>query len=368
MSEPYILFIASWYPNKIDPTLGIFIRRHAESVALFRHVKVVYLSPSEEFDVTTSLSDNIEEIRISYKPSMPYLSAFMAFRKGINQVLSKGYPEIIHAHVIQPAGFFAMWLSFKLKVPFIITEHWTGYLGNNPAYRGKLRKWLTERVVKRAKYISPVSRDLESAMKAHGLEGNYKVIPNVAHPVFFNEPYRQKKRMFIHISSLDERQKNVTGLLRSFRKLQQELPDITLVMAGDGPDRGKAEAFARKLNLSNVSFHGNLEAGELARMLSESLAMVLFSEFENLPCVIIESFACGTPVLTTNVGGISEIVDEQNGILINPQDEPALTDAMKQLLTSAGFNREQIRRQAFEKFSYEAAGKEYIQLYESTGI
>ncbi len=365
MSSPFILFIASWYPNKVDPTLGIFIRRHAEAVAIYRHVKVLYFTPDKEFRINKRSIGNIEEIEVCYHARIPFLSMYFSFMKAFRIEFANHLPEIIHAHVALPAGFLARSVSKHYGIPYLITEHWTGYLPRNGSYKGFFRKLFTRKAIADASYITPVSEDLVNAMKSHDLIGNYKVLFNVAHPVFFNEPFKDVRKKFIHISSLDERQKNISGLLKAFKQLQERDPDVHLIMAGDGPDRPKAEQLSNDLDIRNISYHGNIEAEELAGMLTECCGLILFSNYENLPCVIIEAFACGTPVISTDVGGIAEILNRENGILIKRGDEDALINAMKQMITEHQFSREKIRSSAFREFSYEHIGKEHLKLYES---
>jgi glycosyltransferase involved in cell wall biosynthesis len=85
---------------------------------------------------------------------------------------------------------------------------------------------------------------------------------------------------------------------------------------------------------------------------------------KNLPCVIIEALCCGLPVISTNVGGIPELIDESNGILIKNEDEDALLHSMQQLyLSYKNYDRHQIAETAQKNFSYQTVGEQIHDAY-----
>jgi glycosyltransferase involved in cell wall biosynthesis len=90
---------------------------------------------------------------------------------------------------------------------------------------------------------------------------------------------------------------------------------------------------------------------------------VLFSNFENFPCVIPEAFMAGIPVIATAVNGIPEYVNESNGILIQAKDEAGLLAAFKSLIDSQPFDKETLRAYAMEHFSYAAVGQQLDEIY-----
>jgi glycosyltransferase involved in cell wall biosynthesis len=95
-------------------------------------------------------------------------------------------------------------------------------------------------------------------------------------------------------------------------------------------------------------------------------AFVMFSRYENLPCVLIEAMACGLPVISSNVGGIPEIVHDFNGRLVDSEDEEGLADRLKELIEeNEHFDREKIRNFAVENFSMPSIGADLNQLYKS---
>ncbi len=104
-----------------------------------------------------------------------------------------------------------------------------------------------------------------------------------------------------------------------------------------------------------VRFTGLLQDEKLVEVLSSSDFLVLFSNYENMPVVILEAFACGLPVVATRVGGLPEMVNEGKGLLVDTANEFQLVDALKKMLNSfKEYNAEQLRESVRSTNSYEA--------------
>ena len=94
--------------------------------------------------------------------------------------------------------------------------------------------------------------------------------------------------------------------------------------------------------------------------------LVLPSEWENMPCVIIEAMSSGLPVVSTNVGGIPEIINDEVGVLVPPKNSVRLVKALDSILNNLpSFSRERIVELARERYSYEAVGEVLNNLYRS---
>ena len=156
----------------------------------------------------------------------------------------------------------------------------------------------------------------------------------VPHFVFAEdyEPHPEPGEYVLYAGRLAE-EKGVRTLLRAHAKAD----DVHLVLAGDGPLRAELESFVRKQGLGErTEFRGHLRGEEYEQVWREAAFLVLPSEwYEVRPMVIHEAYARGKPVLTTRVGTIPEIVQEnETGLLFPPGDEIALRDAMLTLLSS----------------------------------
>jgi glycosyltransferase involved in cell wall biosynthesis len=103
---------------------------------------------------------------------------------------------------------------------------------------------------------------------------------------------------------------------------------------------------------------------EIAKEMQMANAFVLFSNIENLPLVLIEAMATGIPIIATKVGGITELVNDDLGLLVKKGDTNALTNGMKFLMENyAKYDPSKIRDYAVSNFSYENVGDQFNELY-----
>jgi len=120
------------------------------------------------------------------------------------------------------------------------------------------------------------------------------------------------------------------------------VPEVTLLVAGDGPDRAALEARAVELGLERrARFLGSLSREQVLRLFRAADASVLSSAWENFPHTVVEALAVGCPLIATSVGGVPEVVrDGENGLLVTPNDVPALAAAIRRF-----FEDDELRRQ-----------------------
>jgi len=217
--------------------------------------------------------------------------------------------------------------------------------------------------------MSTVSVKLKTTMMNCGIvHPNFYVINNlVDFSVFCPETVSQEneRKVFSHISCFDDGAKNISGIIRTLRHLATKRNDFLCLMVGDGIDRKEIEQLAHDLVMRNlVQFTGMLEGVELVRIYRKSMFTVLFSNFENMPVVIPESFACGKPVIATRVGGIPEFVNEENGILVDAGNEQELEEAIVFMFDHIhSFDSGKIRDQAEKRFGTQAIHDQLMMLY-----
>jgi glycosyltransferase involved in cell wall biosynthesis len=133
-------------------------------------------------------------------------------------------------------------------------------------------------------------------------------------------------------------------------------------------DFDEMRKYAQKLGLGDdaISFTGLLEGKNLVREMATAKMMIVFSNYENFPVVINESFALGVPVIATRVGGIPEYLNKYNGRLINAGDEEGLERELNAFLNGkARFNSGRIKSTAQEMFSSDQIGRELSEMYRS---
>ncbi len=373
-----ILFLASWYPNRVEPQDGNFVQRHALATAHFCQVAALHVrsvTDVDDFTIEKKWNQNVLEV-IVYFPKTIKILPFIKLQRykkahylGYEAIVKEiGIIDFVHLNVSYPAGIFAHVLKSKYQIPFLLTEHWTVFLDSNPNEFSAYQKYIVQRVGREASAICPVSKDLEKAMKAKGIQNHFKVIPNVVDTsLFSNLPIRKKegKIRILHVSTLFDPHKNVSGMLRTIAQLSQKRNDFEVKIVGNGFVE-EHRAFAEKLNLPQglITIQGETPYEEIARLMQTHDLFLLFSNYENLPCVISEAHVAGLPVLASDVGGISEMIDEQNGILTTPKDESLLLSKLNYLMDHLEeYDRKNIRAKAIERYSYQQVGQQYFDLY-----
>ncbi len=372
----HILFLPRWYPNRHDSMYGLFVKRHAEAAAQLNDVSVVYVQSEDRklagLEAVRSIEDGVLTFRLYYKHShirfgigklINAIRFYQANVKGIKLVQKeRGAFQLVHVHILTRLAIIALWLKWKLGIPYIITEHWSRYLPTTGSFKGNLRKWFTRQCVQRAAMVTTVTQNLANAMQSHGLHNrNYRILPNVVDVELFKPTVIKSSNLtrIIHISCFEDRSKNISGILKVLSRLKSIRTDFHCTMVGDGEDFVKLNKLADSLGLIGryVEFTGVLEGKALVSELTNADCLLLFSHYENLPVVIPESFSCGVPVISSKVGGIAELVNDSNGILVEPGNEEALLQALVNLLDkSYVFDQEAMRHNTIQTNSMDNVG------------
>jgi glycosyltransferase involved in cell wall biosynthesis len=130
---------------------------------------------------------------------------------------------------------------------------------------------------------------------------------------------------------------NVACTLRAFALIQRAVPESRLLVAGFGPERERLELLARELGVGGVEFLGKRDPSEMAALYDRADIYLNSPDIDNMPTSIIEAFAAGLPVVTTNAGGISFLVThEHNGLVVGCGDHEALSAEALRLLEEPG--------------------------------
>jgi glycosyltransferase involved in cell wall biosynthesis len=382
-SQIKVLFLSAWYPNRYDAMAGLFVRKHAEAASRFCNVCVLYLHPDpniKQFEIVEQNFEKVREIYVYYPFIHNKLAAkisktanyLRAFFKGYKVVVkSFGKPNVTQVNVLTRSAVLAYFLKQKEKIPYVIIEHFTRYLPQSFSYNGFLRKKITEIAAKNAARIMPVSADLQKAMLKNGIKGNYDVVCNVVDDFFFEKREKIKKnsakKRILHVSCFLDKQKNITGLLRAAKELSFQRTDFELILVGTGIDFNEIYNYSKSLNFPEnmLVFTGEQTPKQVAEWLATSDMLVMFSNYENAPVVISESLAMGIPVISSNTGGINEMINEKNGILISTQNEQKLTESINFMLDNfEKYNSENIGNEA-QKYSYQSVGEKLFKIYSS---
>jgi glycosyltransferase involved in cell wall biosynthesis len=377
-----VLWLVSWYPSKADAFTGDFIQRHAHAVGAFVKLTVLYIVKDKRIDTGKFELEKITEknctvYKVYYGPTsnsslVEKVLSFITYKRLQRQVYKQiekeqGKPDLVHVHVAIKAGILARYIKNKYQIPYVVTEHWSGYFKDSVpnVYTGNwLLNRLNKKVLQEASILFPVTDNLGITINNNFVLVKYAVIPNVVDTDLFSyNPFTPERIRFIHPSGMDSN-KNPMGILNACALLKKRGYDFEVFMVGKLDD--SLLNLSKELGLfkSNVTFEQAISYPEVAKEMKASSALLLFSNVESLPCVILEALCCGLPVISSKVGGIAEVVTTENGILVDRGNIEQLANAMSKLIDEYEmYNRESIAKKASARFNYHVVGKQYLEQY-----
>jgi len=203
-----VLFISSWFPNKLEPTNGNFVQRHAEAVSLLHDVEILHAigdsTQNEKFIFDDKVINGIRTLIVYYKnsknPLLNFYRRMKAYQLGFKRVEK---PDLVHGNVLHNNMLFAVYLKKKYKIPFVITEHWSAFLSVNQNKLSKAKKFIAQKIAEKAELIIPVSENLGNGLKNLEIKKPIEVIGNVIDTDLFSMNNGQKNEfIFLHISNL----------------------------------------------------------------------------------------------------------------------------------------------------------------------
>jgi glycosyltransferase involved in cell wall biosynthesis len=289
--------------------------------------------------------------------SLPFSGEFIFLNRQLNsrlvdlqgwkvfaRLVKKEQPDIIQANASDTLKFTAMskfCFGWKNKLVFRNASKMGDFL------KSKAHVWLNQFFVKQTNGVASVSAlcqddfigtfhfpRAKTACLTIGVEPQPipKAIPADLIPIFENH------QVIVTVGSLVS-EKNPIGVLEIFHQFQQSHPNAFLLMVGDGKLRPEMEAKIKSLQLEDRVLLSGFRKDVLS-ILSHAQVMLMPSYIEGLPGVILEAMYCQLPVIASNVGGISEVVTEETGWLIeSPNDQEAFISALERVFT----NQEEVR-------------------------
>jgi len=381
-----VLWLPSWYPNPIEPVSGDFIQRHAEAVAELIPIDVIHLLQSganvfieKEITIVNRKKNLTEYIHaFEFKPSGNKLLDVLRynilyhryFKKIVNEYFaSNGKPDLIHVHVPIKAGLAAIYILKKFNVPYIVSEQSSHYESSSPDYffnRSRYYRYNTKRVFENAIAVTNVSSTIGKKLQSFFRIKNYYTIHNLVNTEFFN--YKSKERndkiRFIHVSAMGE-QKNPKGIIEALALLKQLNKNWECIFCG--PYNNKLESIVKEKELeAYIHFTGEIKYEQVSDEMQSADAFILFSNHENFPCVIIESLCCGLPVVTSNAGGISEAINESNGIIVTVGNAKELAEGLLgMIINSDKYDRKNISEKAIALYNKKNIANQFLELYKN---
>lgn len=380
MNKKNILFLSSWYPDRITRNNGDFVQRHARAASSIYRVATLFVKFDPDLssgkEIIERTDKNFSEIYIYFGMRAGSSGGFFKVLKYLKyyfwgyKYLKKNYfdPDLVHANIIFPIGIIACLFRLIYKKPYVISEHWSSYLDINNKQIPSWQKRVDRITVKYAELILPVTKNLRDSLINLGYKSKYKIIPNVIDTeTFVSLKHQPKNKAFIHLSSLNDRIKNISGLIQAVKIVSEKRQDFRVNIFG-AEYLSKHKALSDELGLLDtvLFFHGEIDRSEVPHQLQKSISLLMFSNYESLPCVIIEALSCGIPVISTDVGGIKEYISEKEGILIPRGDIEKMAEAMNYMLDNPNaFDKTHLREFAVSNFSVKSVALQLDAAYQS---
>ncbi|MBI4364106.1 MAG: glycosyltransferase family 4 protein [Candidatus Latescibacteria bacterium] len=368
-----VLVFTTLFPNNVSPNHGVFVKARVQSFARREGQRVRVVSPVpvappfghgtwRQFSQIRRENDldglPVMHPRYALIPKVGMtLHGYLMYRSVLPSVrrLRKRFPfDLIDAHYVYPDGFAAALLGRALEVPVVVSARGTDI---NLFREFPIIRLMVQWTLRSSAHVIAVSAALKGAMVDLGAPAaKITVIPNGVDGELFRPIARADAaervglpggRMILSVGAL-LRTKGFDLILRAFRSVRDERPfdDVTLVIVGEGPERRPLEALAERLRLTPyVRFQGSVPHVDLPTWYSAADVACMGTVREGWPNVVLESMACGTPVVAPAVGGIPEIIrSPETGILVE-RTERSVAEGLSAALSRA-WNRDFIRTYA----------------------
>lgn len=258
-----------------------------------------------------------------------------AVSEAFREMSERGLPDLIHAHVINPAGYAAVVVGRRFGVPVVVTEH-------SGPFEAILRSGFERRAaawtIDHADSVLAVGPRLRDELLRLVPGGRIDVVENVVDTAYFRpieQPItRVEGPLRLFTLGIQAPQKGTDVLLRAVATLIGQGLGTELVIGGDGPERPGLEAEARRLGiLSSTRFVGLLSRSEVRDWLQWCDVFVSASRHESFGLAIAEAIACERPVVATRSGGPESFMDAASGILVELENADAIADAITRIVT-----------------------------------
>ena len=360
MAPIRLLTFSTLFPNGMQPNHGIFVQNRLRHLVASGEVVSTVVAPVPYFPFTSSRFGawakhaavprleqrhglTIHHPRYAVIPKIGMNAApWLLYRAAlpyISRLIAAGARfDAIDAHYFYPDGVAAVWLGQKLNLPVVVTARGTD-VNLIPQYPRPRR--MLQQAIAGAAAVVGVSSALRDVLLELGAQPEKAVTlrngveTDVFQPLPNRDALRAKlgltRKTLISVGYLIDRK----GHHRTIEAMKQ-LPEFELIIAGEGPDRAKLQAQIDQGGLSDrVRLLGSRPHAELPALYNAADAMVLASSREGWANVLLESMACGTPVVASNIWGNPEVVQTRDaGVIYDPNTPAGIVAGVRDLFAN----------------------------------
>ena len=264
----------------------------------------------------------------------------------IRKVIRQIKPDLVHGHYATNCGFLAALSGFT---PLVQTVHGSDVLVDAVGSREK--RWFVRHALQKATWITSPAKHMTERLLDMGIPGDR--ITTIQYGVdtgVFKPPENPAERRSFRVVStrMFEWRYNVDLLIRAIPALRDRVPEVEIVLAGDGPDRVALQDLAQKLNVTDaIRMVGLVAHASMPELLQSAAVYVSTSVTDGSSLSLLEAMACGAfPVVTDIPANREWIADGENGFLVTTADPDALADRIARTLTDPVMQAEICARNA----------------------
>ena len=351
--------------------LNVYVQQISKHLSKTHNLTVVTGEKAKNFN-----SDNLSFHSLDlFEPSLSVEDKeilLQEFKEKLSRTFELQTYDIIHAHYWL-SGLIAKQISEELDIPYVFTAHSLGvFLDGYNKERVDCEKMVME-----SSSMVTTSSDYETNLISKSYDINEKSIkqisPGIDREIFTYDSNLERENILLSVGRIQEQKKQMEVLkfLDNFRKIDTNF--LCYFVGGPSGKSGddyliELKNAVKELNLdSNVKFLGNLTQTEIKILMNKSKLLIHTSQFETFGLVAIEGNAMGVPVLTTNRGSLTEIIEHNNnGYISENLIDGKVNDFVKNLLTNdKKFN--EISKYCLEKskkYDWGSTSKELVDIYE----
>lgn len=371
-----IVVLVSWYPTKENQIQGHFFRERSRLLERHNDVIILYFRKSSlknllnrEYTKVKPLLDPqvmvIPKLLISKESVLFLLLPHVIYRKlkvidktvtnyFLNRILSrklKRKPDVIYAMSAQSCASETLYMSRKYSVPFIISEH-------SQIDRTALRNKDVAQALNKCSLFIGISSDKIQEVLKLGINVNTEFVGNCVNTDrFFLKTDSVNKKFTLLFSGYYCFRKDFETFISALKILTSRGVDYQAIFVGaGGMDQGitKSKIIPRDIS-NNVLWISHALPSEMVNYYHQADLTVLTSISEGMPNTVLESLACGTPVISTKCGGSQDIITPENGRLVEIRDYKKLAHHIIEIYSGQlNFDSVKVRNSILRKYSHDS--------------
>lgn len=373
-----VALLSHMFPNRVDPLLGVFVYERAKALSKLVDLDIIapvsyvpFLKPKTIHENETFNGLEIRHPAFLAFPRALWHMKWIPYYLSLKKLWESKRPDIdiLHVEWIYPDAFAAIKFAQKYNFKTVAIVHGNEAIGYFDEKHHRIKYIETFKGLDR---IIVVSEDLR-----HKLINEYDVLDEkltVIHngvdlekfPISSRDDAREKlglppeRVIGVCVARLSQ-EKNLDVLIKAVAALNSKMPEIYII--GDGPLRSKLETLLIEQNVADrIKLLGAMPHNEIHWWLNAADFFCLPSEREGCPVVIHEALACGLPVISTTVGAIPELINnDEYGLLCRPSDSQALASMLRQVVETR-WNRESITSYG-RQFTWDMVAEQTAQVY-----